>query len=75
MKKKKKGPGARWEGKREKRGPFPSCHRRPRPPPPPPRAHSIFRLHLPFLLGHPVGVSEEERVPEELNPRPDFLHT
>lgn len=31
------------------------------PLPPPPRANSIFRLYLLFLLGHPVGISEEER--------------
>ena len=30
-------------------------------PLPPPRANSIFRLYLLFLLGHPVGISEEER--------------
>ena len=65
MKEKGRARSPTGRDKREER-PFPLCPSS--PPPPPPRVHSIFRLYLLFLLGHPVGVSKEERVPEELTP-------
>ena len=64
MKEKGSARSTKGREKREER-PFPLF---PSAPPPPPRVHSIFRLYLLFLLGHPVGVSKEERVPEELTP-------
>lgn len=84
--KKKEAPGERREGKREKRGPFPSSHR----PPPPPPARIQFRLYVLFLIGTPSGSLWGGEGPRgvksnmgtdigefkiRLRSRPDFLDT